>query len=64
MKLFVHSIGTVLLLVGMGSLLLAQTENCIPGVPCGAPEIDAAAASSAVALLGGAFLIIRNKKRK
>jgi hypothetical protein len=47
--------GIALLLAGVGGLLIA--------VPVGAPEIDAASAGNAIALLGGAVLLIRNRKR-
>jgi hypothetical protein len=47
--------GMALLLAGMGGLLLAI-------VPV-APEIDPASAASALALLGGAVLVIRGRKR-
>jgi hypothetical protein len=45
--------GMALLLVGAGSSLLAFTV----------PEIDAASAGNAIALLGGAVLLIRARKR-
>jgi hypothetical protein len=45
--------GMALLFAGMGGLLLAYTI----------PEIDGASASSALALLGGAVLLIRGQKR-
>jgi hypothetical protein len=63
MKSLTKVAGIALLLAGMGGLLLAQSQNCIPGVPCGVPEIDAASAGSALALLGGAVLLIRGRKR-
>jgi len=47
--------GMALLLVGAVGLLLAT--------PVAAPEIDAASASNAIALLGGAVLLIRSRKR-
>ncbi len=57
--------GTALLLAGMGGVLLAQTENCIPDFNCSvsAPEIDGASAGSALALLGGALLLIRSRRK-
>lgn len=63
MKSITKVAGIVLLLAGMGGLLLAQ--NCIQGVNCpgGAPEIDAASAGNALALLGGAVLLIRSRKK-
>ncbi len=45
--------GMALLLVGAGGLLLATAV----------PEIDAASAGNALALLGGAALLIRARKR-
>ena len=47
--------GMALLLAGAGGLLLA--------IPVGVPEIDAASAGNALALLGGAMLLIRSRKR-
>ncbi len=47
--------GMALLLAGVGGLLLAT--------PVGAPEIDAASAGNALALLGGAVMLIRARKR-
>jgi hypothetical protein len=46
--------GTALLLAGMGGLLLAFAPT---------PEIDGASAGSALALLGGAVLLIRSRKK-
>jgi len=63
MKSITKVAGTALLLAGMGGLLLAQSQNCITGVNCGAPEIDAASAGNALALLGGAVLLIRSRKK-
>jgi len=63
MKSIMRVAATALLLAGMGSLLVAGTENCIPGVPCGVPEIDGATASTAIAFLGGAVLLLRNRKK-
>jgi hypothetical protein len=64
MKSISNVAGIALVLAGMGGLLLAQTQNCIPGVNCpGAPEIDATSAGNALALLGGAVLLIRSRKK-
>lgn len=49
--------GVALLIAGMGGLLLAAREGL------SAPEIDAASAGNALALLGGAVLLIRGRKR-
>jgi len=46
--------GMALLLAGMGGLLLAVQA---------VPEIDAASAGNAIALLAGAALLIRGRKR-
>jgi hypothetical protein len=46
--------GTALLLAGMGGLLLAFAST---------PEIDGASAGNALALLGGAVLLIRSRKK-
>jgi hypothetical protein len=61
MKSITKVAGIALLLAGMGGLLVAQ--NCVAGVNCGAPEIDAASAGNALALLGGAVLLIRSRKK-
>lgn len=47
--------GMVLLIVGVSSF-------CSAGVVVG-PEIDASTAGSAIALLSGALLVIRSRKR-
>jgi len=47
--------GMALLFVGVGGLLVAAVGA--------APEIDAASAGNAIALLGGAVLLIRSRKR-
>jgi hypothetical protein len=49
--------GIALLLAGFGAFLLAFPA----GVPT--PEIDAASAGNALALLGGAVLLIRSRKK-
>ena len=46
--------GMALLIAGMGGALLAAAVG---------PEIDAATASSALVLLGGAVLLIRGRKK-
>jgi hypothetical protein len=46
--------GMALLLAGAGGLLLAVSA---------VPEIDGASAGNAIALLGGAVLLIRSRKR-
>jgi hypothetical protein len=48
--------GLALLIAGMGGLLLAARVTP-------APEIDAASAGNALALLGGAVLLIRGRKK-
>jgi len=52
-KLF-RSAGMALLFAGMGGLLLAVSS---------VPEIDAASAGNAIALLAGAVLMIRGRKK-
>jgi len=54
-------IKAALLLAGMGGLLMASQENNWNWNS--APEIDAASAGTALALLGGAVLMIRGRKR-
>jgi len=49
--------GMALLLVGVGSMAFA---DAIYGFGC--PEIDAASAGTALALLSGAVLMIRSRK--
>lgn len=47
-------LGMVLLLIGMGSAAFANV----------APEISPASAGSAIALLSGALLVMRGRRRK
>lgn len=49
-------LGTMLLLVGVAGLALAQ--------PVPTPEIDPGSAGTAVALLSGALLVIRARRKK
>lgn len=51
--------GMALLLAGVSGLLMAQGDYY--GFNC--PEIDAASASTALALLSGAVLMIRSRKK-
>jgi hypothetical protein len=55
-------IKAALLLAGMGSLLLAAQEGNNWNLSS-APEIDGASAGTALALLGGAVVMIRGRKR-
>jgi len=48
--------GMALLLVGVAGLCMAQQLDCR------VPEIDASTAGNALALLGGAVLMIRGRK--
>jgi hypothetical protein len=50
----VRTAGMALLFAGMGGLLLATIPT---------PEIDAASAGNAIALLAGAVLMIRGRKK-
>ncbi|HUP03909.1 MAG TPA: hypothetical protein VMU19_07970 [Bryobacteraceae bacterium] len=50
------TLGIALLLIGASVAAMAS--------PAGAPEIDAGAASSALALLAGAALVIRGRRKK
>jgi hypothetical protein len=52
----------VMMVAGM-ALLLAGIGSVLSATPVGAPEIDGATASSALALLGGAVLMIRARKK-
>ena len=54
MHAWMKAAGMILLGIGLASLALAQQRT---------PEIDAASAGNALALLGGALLIIRGRKR-
>jgi hypothetical protein len=56
-------IKTALLLAGMGGLLMAAQYDNNNWNWSSAPEIDAASAGTALALLGGAVLMIRGRKR-
>jgi hypothetical protein len=49
--------GMVLLLVGLSGLAMA-------GAVTGVPEIDAASGAGALALLSGALLVIRARRKK
>jgi hypothetical protein len=51
-----------LLILGTGSAAMAGVGVCSPIIA--APEIDPAMAVSAVALIGGAVLIIRGRHKK
>lgn len=53
--------GMALLLAGVGGMLMAQSQN---GYGFNCPEIDAASASTAIALLSGAVLMIRSRVKK
>lgn len=53
--------GMALLLAGIGGTLMAQSTN---GIDFRCPEIDAASASTAIALLSGAVLMIRSRVKK
>ncbi|HUA21130.1 MAG TPA: hypothetical protein VMB25_20420 [Bryobacteraceae bacterium] len=48
--------GMTLLVAGMAGLCLAQQQ-------CRVPEINASTASNALALLGGAVMMLRGRKR-
>jgi len=48
-------LGTILLLIGMGSMVFAT-----PSVP----EISPASAGSAIALISGAVLVMRGRRKK
>jgi len=50
------TLGIALLLVGASVAAMA--------IPAGVPEIDAGSAGSALALLAGAALVIRGRRRK
>jgi len=59
-------IGMLLLLIGLLGLIQAAPCSTAPGgvSTCGAPEIDPASGASALALLSGATLIIRGRRKK
>ena len=48
-------IGSILLLIGMGSLAIAQAV---------APEVSPVSAGSAIALISGAVLVMRGRRKK
>jgi hypothetical protein len=50
-------------LLGLGLLLLGAASFALAG-PVAAPEIDAASASSAIALLSGSLLVLRSRRKK
>jgi hypothetical protein len=45
------------------SLLLVSAASFASAVPVGAPEIDGASATSAVALLSGVLLVLRARRK-
>lgn len=49
-------------LAGMALLVAGMSGFCMAAIPVG-PEIDASTAGSAIALLSGAVLVIRSRKR-
>ena len=49
-------LGSILLLIGVGSVAFAQ--------PAPTPEISPASAGSALALLSGLLLVMRGRRRK
>jgi hypothetical protein len=51
-----RTIGMMLLMIGVAGVMLA--------VPTGAPEIDPSSGASAVALLSGALVVIRGRRKK
>ena len=51
-----RTVGMALIMIASAAIALAQVTN-------GAPEIDAGSATSALALLAGAALIIRGRRR-
>ena len=52
-------------ILGITTLLLGVTGMALAGgLAHGVPEIDAATAIGAVALLSGSFLVIRSRRRK
>jgi hypothetical protein len=59
-------IGMMLLVIGLSGLSQAVPCSPAPGglSTCGAPEIDPASGASALALLSGAALIIRGRRKK
>jgi len=50
-------------LLGLGLMAAAVAGNCFAGLTA-APEIDGSSAGAAIALIAGAMLIIRSRKRK
>ncbi|MGP0073564.1 MAG: hypothetical protein ACLPWF_16740 [Bryobacteraceae bacterium] len=52
--------GMAFLFVGVSGFLMAGSDN---GFQFNCPEIDAASASTALALLSGAVLMIRSRKK-
>ncbi len=67
-KAMLPAVVVTLLILGTGTAAMAGTGSlCGPLVPVNlapVPEIDPAMAVSAVALIGGAVLIIRGRRKK
>ncbi len=53
--------GMAFLLAGISGVLMAATDSNLGNFNC--PEIDAASAGTALALLSGAVLMIRSRKK-
>jgi hypothetical protein len=56
--------GNILKTVGLMILLVGAAGFAMAGTPAPTPEIDSASAASAVALLSGALLVIRGRRKK
>lgn len=51
-------------IIGLTMLLVGAAGSAMAGVPAVTPEIDSATAVGALALLSGALLVIRSRRKK
>jgi hypothetical protein len=54
--------GTIMRIAGMALIVIGIAGSCL-AVPAGVPEIDVAAGANAVALVAGALLVIRGRRK-
>ncbi len=51
-------------IIGLSLLLIGIAANCMAGLQPVAPEVDPTTGAAAIALLGGALLVIRYRRKK
>jgi hypothetical protein len=60
----IRLLGVIVLLFGLSSLAMAEDDESDGRRTVAAPEIDAASAAGALALLSGCVLIIRSRRKQ